>query len=59
MPILGFLTDLFEMIAALAAFGVTLILYLETRRMREEMREMRSEMLRLRDETLKAKSKDD
>jgi len=44
MPEISFLTDLFEMIAALAAFGVTFILYLETRNMRDEMRKIRSEI---------------
>ncbi|MEX5515703.1 hypothetical protein [Pseudophaeobacter sp. 1A09344] len=60
MPELNFLTDLFEMIAALSALGVTFILYMETRRMRAEMREDRADMLRLRDEIvlLKKQRKD-
>ncbi|MEP3778502.1 MAG: hypothetical protein ABJM82_15870 [Shimia thalassica] len=52
MPELTFVTDLFEMIAALAALGVTFILYLETRRMRDEMRHDRKEMMVMRDEVL-------
>lgn len=57
MPELNFVTDLFEMIAALAALGVTFVLYMETRRLRIEMREDRAEMLRLRDEMILLKSK--
>lgn len=47
MPEITFYTDLFEMIAALAALGVSFILFLETRNMRDEMREIRSEFLKL------------
>jgi hypothetical protein len=44
MPELNLLTDLVEMIAAIAAFGITFVLYLETRYMRNEMRKIRAEL---------------
>lgn len=56
MPELTFITDLFEMIAALAALGVTFILYRETRNMRDEMRDIRAEMLRIREENSSPRS---
>lgn len=59
MPELTFATDLFEMIAALAALGVTFILYLETRRMRDELKADRAELLRLRDEIIILRNVDD
>lgn len=57
MPELSLVTDLFEMIAAIAALAVTMILYLETRNMRAEMREVRTEMLRMKDEISSMKPK--
>ena len=56
MPELSFATDLFEMIAAVAALGVTAILYLETRSLRAEMREDRKETQKMLDEMRSAKS---
>lgn len=50
MPELALLPDLFEMIAAIAALGVTFILYLETRRMRDEIGDYRAELQKMRDE---------
>jgi len=50
MPELTFITDLFEMIAALAALGVTAILYFETRNMRREMQNDRAETKKMLDE---------
>lgn len=38
------------MIAAIAALGVTFILYLETRRMRDEIGDYRAELQKMRDE---------
>jgi len=52
MPELTFLTNLCEMIAAFSALGVTFILYLETRRMREEIRKDRSELLKMQDKLI-------
>ena len=43
MPEVSIITDFFEMIAALAAFLVALIMLRETGRMREETRKMREE----------------
>lgn len=59
MPEPTFVTDLFEMIAAIAALIVTYILYLEARTMRDEMRKDRAEMLKLRDEVKALKTNRD
>ena len=47
---IAYTTDLFEMIAAIAALGVTVILYLETRSMRSEMRKERAEAKKMLEE---------
>jgi hypothetical protein len=57
MPDVALMTDLFEMVAALAALLVTAILFRETNRMRDEVRDMRSEMLAMRDEVVLLRSK--
>lgn len=58
MPELSFMTNLLEMIAALAALGVTFILYREARNRHREYRDIKRETKELRDEVNSLRDKE-